>query len=158
MNYKEKENKIINFLQDFGCSSQEQLNILFGNNIDFKYILGTGNVSKKGNTYIHNLKVFDKKMIAALDVLCKYKGRYKNFHANFNPIYITFLTNENVLYHIIVTDKNDEKGVLKLLKNVEFSIPDADKLIILFEDLEMYSKLECKKQYLYCTYPPVKIV
>lgn len=158
MNYKEKEDKIINFLQDFGCSSQEQLNILFGNNIDFKYILGTGNVSKKGNIYIHNLKSFDNKMIFALDVLCKYKGRYKQFHTNFSPIYITFLTNENVLYHIIVTDKNDEKGVLKLLKNVEFSMPDADKLIILFEDLEMYSKLECKKQYLYCTYPPVKII
>lgn len=158
MKYKEKENKIINFLQDFGCSSQEQLNILFGNNIDFKYILGTGNVSKKNNIYVHNLKEIDKKMIVALDVLCKYKGRYKQFHTNFSPIYITFLTNKNILYHIIVSDKNDEKGVQKLLKNAEISIPDADKLILLFEDLEMYSRLECKKEYLYCTYPPVKIV
>ncbi len=158
MNYKEKENKIINFLQDFGCSTQEQIITLFGNNIDFRYILGTGNISKKGILYVHNLKTIDNKMLAALDVLCKYKGRYKHFHTNFDPIYITFLTNDNLLYHIIVTDKNSEKGVLKLLKNVEFSIPDADKLIILFEDLEMYSKLECKKEYLYCTYPPVKIV
>lgn len=47
MSYREKENKIINFLQDFGCATQEQLNKLFGNNIDFRYILETGNVSKK---------------------------------------------------------------------------------------------------------------
>ena len=149
--------KIINFLQDFGCSTQEQLCKLFGNNIDFKYILGTGNVSKKGQIFVHSLKTIDNKMIAALDVLCKYKGRYKHFYANFDPIYITFLTNENILYHIIVTDKNSEKGVLKLLKN-ELSIPGADKMILLFEDTEMYSKIECKKEYLYCTYPPVKIV
>lgn len=158
MEYKEKEKKIINFLQDFGCGTQQQLVILFGNNIDFKYILETGNVTRSGNTYIHNLKKFDKKMIAALDVLCKYKGRYKQFYTNFDPVYITFLNSENLLYHIIVTDKNNEKGVLKLLKNCEISIQDADKLILLFEDLEMYSLIECKKEYLYCTYPPVKIV
>lgn len=156
MNNKEKEDKIINFLQDFGCSSQEQLIKLYGNNIDFKYILSTGNVSKKGNIYVHNLKSIDKKMLAALDVLSSYKGRFKQFHINFEPIFITFLTNENLLYHIIVSDKNNEKGVLKLLKsNSQFQ--DADRLILLFEDLEMYSKIECKTEYLYCTYPPVKI-
>ncbi len=157
MGDREKEKKIINFLQDFGCSTKEQLGKLFGNNIDFKYILGTGNVFKKGHIYAHNLKIIDNKMLAALDVLCKYKGRYKHFYANFEPIYITFLTNENLLYHIIVTDKNSEKGVIKLLKS-ELSILDADKLILLFEDTEMYSKIECNKEYLYCTYPPVKIV
>lgn len=115
-------------------------------------------MSKKGEVYVHKLRTIDNKMISALDVLCKYKGRYKKFFANFEPINITFLTNENLLYHIIVTDKNSEKGVLKLLKNVEVSIPDADKLILLFEDTEMYSKIECKKDYLYCTYPPVEIV
>ncbi len=158
MSYREKENKIINFLQDFGCATQEQLNKLFGNNIDFRYILETGNVSKKKNIYVHKLKVIDNKMILALDVLCKYKGRYKYFHTNFEPIYITFLTNKNLLYHIIVTDKNNEKGVLKLVKNIDISMPDADKLILLFEDSEMYSRIECKKEYLYCTYPPVQIV
>ena len=128
------ENKIINFLQDFGCSTQEQLIKLYGNNIDFKYILGTGNVSKKGNIYVHNLKAIDKKMINALDVLCSYKGRFKQFHTNFEPIYVTFLTKNNLLYHIIVSDKNDEKGVLKLLKDSEHYIREADRLILLFED------------------------
>ena len=158
MNNKEKENKIINFLQDFGCSTKEQLIKIFGNNIDFKYILETGNVSRKGEIYVHNLKSIDKKMISALEVLCSYKGRYKQFHTNFDPVYITFLTNDNLLYLIIVTDKNNEKGVLKLLKNTEFAIQDADKLILLFEDLDMYSKIECKIYYLYCTYPPIRIV
>ena len=39
MSYREKENKIINFLQDFGCATQEQLNKLFGNNISKIYII-----------------------------------------------------------------------------------------------------------------------
>lgn len=157
MNINEKEDKIINFLQDFGCCTQEQLLKLMGKNIDFNYILSTGTISKKGNIFVHNLKNIDKKMIAALDVLSKYKGRFKYYHINFDPIYITFLTNENLLYHIIVSDKNNEKGILKLLKTSNSIVQDADRLILLFEDLEMYSKIDCKIKYLYCTYPPVKI-
>ena len=57
------------------------------------------------------------KMIYALDVLCKYKGRFKQFHRSFYPVYITFLTKDNTLYHIIVSDKNDEKRCFKTIKN-----------------------------------------
>ena len=158
MNNKEKENKIINFLQDFSCATQEQLINLFGKNIDFGYILGTENISKKGNIYVHNLKTIDKKMIAALDVLCNYKDSFKQYHNNFDPIYITFLSKENILYHIIVADKNNEKGVVKLLNDKTSFIHNADKLILLFTDSEMYSNIECETDYLYCTYPPVQIV
>ena len=47
--------KIINFLQDFGCATLKQLQILYNKpNDNFKDIL-TGNfVSKKGDIFIHN--------------------------------------------------------------------------------------------------------
>ena len=37
------------------------------------------------------------KTIYALDILCKYKNRYRYFHRGFDPVYITFLSKENLL-------------------------------------------------------------
>ena len=98
------------------------------------------------------------KMISALDVLCKYKKKLKQYHKGYDPVYITFLTNENVLYNIIVTNKQDEQGVLKLLRNNSPIIPEADKFLLLFEDETCFESVECKTPYSYCLYPDLKII
>ena len=101
--------KVINFLQDFGCATLEQLQILFNKpNDNFKDILTKNIISKKGDIFIHNTQELDMKMIYALDVLCKYKGRYKQFYKGFFPNYITFLAKDNTLYNIIATDKENQ--------------------------------------------------
>ena len=55
--------KVINFLQDFGCATLKQLQILYNKpNDNFKDIL-TGNfVSKKGDIFIHNNSELNMKM------------------------------------------------------------------------------------------------
>ena len=113
----------------------EQLQILFNKpNDNFKDILNGNIISKKGDIFVHNAQELDMKIIYALNVLCKYKGRYKQFHKGFFPNYITFLTKDNTLYNIIVTDKENEKGLLKLLRVNSPIISEADKFILLFED------------------------
>lgn len=151
--------KVINFLQDFGCATLEQLQILFNKpNDNFKYILTRNIISRKGNIFVHNAQEIDMKMIYALDVLCKYKGRYKQFYKGFFPIYITFLAKDNTLYNIIVTDKENEKGLLKLLRVNSPIISEADKFILLFQDINCFKELECNVPYIYCVYPELKII
>lgn len=151
--------KVINFLQDFGCASLKQLQILFNKpNNNFKDILGRNIISKKGDIFIHNTQELDMKTIYALDVLCKYNGRYKQFHRGFYPIYITFLAKDNTLYNIIVTDKENEKGLLKLLRVNSTIISEADKYILLFEDEKSFNDIECNVPYIYCVYPELKII
>lgn len=151
--------KIINFLQDFGCATLEQLQILFNKpNDNFKSILTSNLVSKKGNIFVHNKETINMKMISAIDVLCRYKNRLQQYHKGYDPVYITFLTKENTLYNIIVTDKLNEKGVLKLLRINSTSIPEADKFILLFEDKNSFDDVECKVPFMYCTYPELEII
>ena len=151
--------KVINFLQDFGCATLEQLQILFNKpNDNFKDILARNIIGRKGNIFVHNAQEIDMKMIYALDVLCKYKGRYKQFHRGFYPIYITFLAKDNTLYNIIVTDKENEKGLLKLLRANSPIISEADKFILLFQDSNCFKELECSVPYIYCVYPELRII
>lgn len=151
--------KIINFLQDFGCAKLEHLQKLFGDqNNNFRNILGSDMVSKKGNIFVHNTKNIDDKMLIALDILCKYKGRYIKFYKSYDPIVITFLTNENLLYHIIVADKENEKGIVKLVNSYPLSFPKADKLILSFPDRGELENIECDIPFLYTTYPEYEIV
>ena len=97
------ELKIINFIQDFGCATLKQLQILFNKPHDnFKNILSNNIISKKGDIFVYNTARIDMKTIYALDILCKYKNRYRYFHRGFDPVYITFLSKENLLYNIIV--------------------------------------------------------
>ena len=99
--------KILNFLQDFGCSRLEHLQILFGDkNNKFKNILDNNMVSKKGEIFVHNTKRIDEKILIALDILCKYKPKLKQYYLGYDPVIITFLTKDNTMYHIIVTDVN----------------------------------------------------
>lgn len=156
MNY---DLKIINFIQDFGCATLKQLQILFNRpNDNLKNILSSNVISKKNDIFVHNTATIDMKMICALEILCKYKNRFKYFHKGFEPVYITFLSKDNLLYNIIVSDKNNEQGVVKLLKIKSPMLSEADKLILLFEDENCFEKIESETPYIYCTYPEIKIV
>lgn len=159
MYYKDLETKIINFIEDFGCVTEEQLYTLFNcdKNI-LKSITHNHFINRKGNIIVHKQKKIDKKVIAVIDILCEYKGRYKQFYKNFEPVYLSFFSKKGELYNIIVTEKADEKGIVKMLNNKTNRNWDADKLILLFEDEEMFDKIEIDIPYLYCTYLPVRIV
>ncbi|MBO6233715.1 MAG: hypothetical protein J6I85_02725 [Clostridia bacterium] len=151
--------EILGFLAQFGCAKISQLQILFNKpNNNMKEIINTNFVSKKGDILIHNHAVLDKKMISAIDILCQYKGRYAHYHRGVGQVYITFITKENLLYNIIVTDKGNEDGLLRLLKIDSPAIPEADRLYLLFEDDACLNKIECKLPYAYCLYPEIKIL
>ena len=151
---------VINFLQDFGCATLEQLQILTDDKTNnFKYLLQSNIVSKKGNIFVHNNSSnIDNKMIVALDILCKYKPIYKNFFKGYSPVYISFLTKNDTLYNIIVTDMQNQIGVLKQLNKKPCPISEADKYILLFEDDSLFNDIIFDKPYLYCTYPNIKII
>lgn len=113
--------KVIDFIQDFGFAKFEQLQFLYNDKENnFKNILSGNMVSKKGYILVHNTKRINKQMLVALDILCKYKGRFRQFHQNYEPVYIPFLTEDNIVYHIIVTDKENEKGVVKIINSSLF--------------------------------------
>lgn len=155
---KEKDKKIINFLQDFGSAKLEHLQRLFDEyNNNFKNILSSNIISKKGNIFVHNTQKIDENMLVALDILCRYKGRFVTFHKGNFPVYITFLTKENLLYHIIVADEGNKKGIIKLI-NSYTSIPKADRLILAFPNSEDINKINCDVPFLYCTYPNLDVV
>ncbi len=157
MNLDNKGIKIINFIEDFGCVKVSQLETLFDlDRITLKNILKNHFINKKGDTIIFKNRSIDKKMISALDVLCRYKGRYKYFKKDFKPIYISFLSNKDEVYSIIVSEKKDEEGIIKMLNKNENL--NADKIIILFEDELSIGKLIKKSKYLYCLYPDIRII
>lgn len=71
-------------------------------------------------------------------------------------LFILLFLQKNILYNVIVTDKNNEQGVLKLLKINSPIIPEADKFIILFEDDSCFDNI--KTPYAYCVYPELKVI
>ena len=150
--------KVINFLQDFGAARIDQLQKLFNKyNNNFRDILSSNMVSKKGDIFIHNTKKIDENMLVALDILCRYKNRFKTFHRNNFPIYITFLTKDNLLYHIIVADEGNKKGIIKLVNSPPY-LPKSDRLILAFPDREDVEKIITDIPFLYCTYPDLDVV
>lgn len=151
--------KVINFLQDFGCARLDQLQILFKDkNNNFKSILDSNMVSKKGNIFVHNTRKIDDKMIVALDILCKYRNKLVKFYVGYYPIYISFLTKENVLYHIIVADEENSKGIVKLVNSYPLSLPKADKLILAFPDERELENIDCEIPFLYTSYPSLQVI
>ena len=146
--------KVINFLQDFGCAKLNQLQILYNDeNNNFKNVLNGNIVSKKGDIFVHNTKKINDKMIIALDILCKYKTRLVKFYQGYEPVFITFLTKDNLMYHIIVADEENQKGVVKLINSYPLSLPKADRLILAFPNGEQLENIECEIPFLYSTYP-----
>ncbi len=85
-------------------------------------------------------------------------SNFKQFHKRYDPVYITFLTKDNTLYNVIVTDKNSEQGALKLLKINSPIIPEADKFILLFQDYSCFEMVECNTPFAYCVYPELKVI
>ena len=151
--------KVINFLQDFGCATLEQLKILFGiENNNFKKVLIGNMVSRKGNIIAHNTKRINEKMLIALDILCKYKSRLYKYYLGYHPIQITFISREHLVYHIIVADEDNKKGIVKIINGYPNSLPKADKLILAFPDEEQLEYIECDIPFLYCTYPDLEII
>ena len=151
--------KVINFIQDFACAKLEQLQTIFNDDKNnFKSILNSNMVSKKGNVFVHNTKQIDEQMLIALDILCKYKNRFVKFHKGYEPVFITFLTKDNLLYHIIVANENNKNGVVKLVNSYPLSIQQADKLILAFPDSKEFKNINCEIPFLYCTYPKLEII
>ena len=153
--------KVINFLQDFGCAKLEQLQILFNYKTEnFKSILSSNMISKKDNIFVHNTKKIDNNMLVAIDILCEYKKnkRLTKFYLGNKPIYITFLAKENLMYHIIVADEENKKGIVKIINNYPLSLPKADKLILAFHDGGELENITCDIPFLYCTYPGLEII
>ena len=62
------ELKIINFIQDFGCVTLKQLQILFNRpNDNFKNILSSNIISKKNDIFVHNTATIDTEYITPKD-------------------------------------------------------------------------------------------
>lgn len=151
--------KVINFLQDFGCARLEHLQKLFGNeNNNFKNILSSNMVSKKGDVFVHNTKKINEKMLIALDILCKYKNRLSKYYIGYNPVLITFLTKDNTMYHIIVADEDNKKGIVKIINSYPLTLPKVDKLILAFPDGGELENISCSIPFLYATYPRLNIL
>ena len=151
--------KVINFLQDFGCARLDQLQKLYGEeNNNFKNVLDGNTVSKKGDIFVHNTKRIDEKMLIALDILCKYKNKFVRFYQGYEPVYITFLTKQNLLYHIIVVDEENKKGIVKLVNSYPLSLPKADRLILAFPDDEELKNIDCDIPFLYTAYPELEVL
>lgn len=150
--------KVINFLQDFACAKLEHLQTLFNaRNDNFKNILTNNIVSKKNDIFVYNNARINEKMLVALDILCKYQGRYVNYHTNYAPICITFLSKENNLYHIIVADKTNERGIVRQVNNPS-TLPYADKYILAFPDETQLYNINTTHSFLYCIYPGLEII
>ena len=115
-------------------------------------------ISKKGEIFVHNTKKIDDNILIALDILCEYKGRFVKFYRGNFPVYITFLTKENLLYHIIVADDGNKKGIIKLVNSYPLSLPKADRLILAFPTREEVDEIQCEIPFLYCTYPNLEVI
>ncbi|MBR3003072.1 MAG: hypothetical protein IKF38_05910 [Clostridia bacterium] len=151
--------KVINFLQDFGCAKLEHLQILFNDyNNNFKNVLSSNMVSKKDDIFVHNTKKIDENRLIALDILCQYKNRLKTFHLGIFPIQITFLSNENFLYHIIVADNEIKEAIINIVNAYPPSLPKADRLILVFPDGNELQNLNCKIPAAFVTYPDYQVL
>ena len=151
--------KVMNFIQDFGCSRLNQLQILFEDkNNNFKNVLDSNMVSKKGDIFVHNTKRINDRMLIALDILCKYKHRLSNYYLGYDPIMISFLSKDNLLYHIIVADEENKRGIVKLVNSYPLSLPRADRLILAFPDGGELENIDCEIPFLYSTYPGLEVL
>lgn len=151
--------KVINFLQDFGCARVKQLQILFNDkNNNFKNVLDGNMVSRKDDIFVYNTKKIDEKMLIALDILCKFKDRLSKYYIGYEPVVITFLTKDNLMYHIIIADEENQKGIVKLVNAYPTSLPKADKLILAFPYSSELENIDCDVSFLYTIYPELEVI
>ena len=153
--------KVVNFLQDFGCARLNHLQLLFEDNKNnFKSVLSGNMVSKKEDIFVHNTKRIDKKMLIALDILCKYKTRKRlsKYCLGYDPVVISFISSENLKYHIIIATEENRKGIVKKVNSYPLSIPKVDKLILAFPDSGELENIECTIPFLYTSYPELEVL
>lgn len=151
--------KVINFLQDFGCAKLKQLQVLFGDKeTNFKNILSDNLVSRKGEIFVHNIQNIDNNMLVALDFVCLFKPKIKNYYIGDDPAVITFLTKDNLLYHIIVVDEENKEGIIKILNSKTCPITEVDKLILAFPDVSERENIRCNIPFMYVKYPELEII
>ena len=63
MEFRDKETKIINFIEDFGCITESQLDKLFEcDKNTIRNILHTHFINKKGDIFVHKQKKNNKKV------------------------------------------------------------------------------------------------
>ena len=93
-----------------------------------------------------------------MDILCKYKDKLSKFYLGYDPVLITFLTKDNTMYHIIVSDEDNKKGIVKIVNSYPLSLPKADKLILAFPDGGEVENIECSIPFLYTTYPGFEVL
>ena len=115
-------------------------------------------MSKKDNVFVHNTRKIDDKILIALDILCEYKPRLSKYYLGYEPVIITFLTKDNTMYHIIIADEENKKGIVKLINSYPLSLPKADKLILAFQDKNELENIECEIPFLYAVYPGLEII
>lgn len=88
-----------------------------------------------------------------LNYLAKtYKKRLIRFYQVYEPVYISLLANEHLLYHIIVANEDNKKEIVKLINSYPLSLPKADKLILVFPDREELENIDCEVPFLYTIY------
>lgn len=151
--------KVINFLQDFGCAKLEHLQKLYSDEKDnFKNILVSDMVSRKGDVFVHNTRKINNKMLVALDILCKYNNKLSKFYLGYDPVLITFLTKDNTMYHIIVSDEDNKRGIVKIVNSYPLSLPKVDKLILAFPDGGELENIQCTIPFLYTAYPGLEVL
>ena len=115
-------------------------------------------VSKKGDVFVHNTKRINEKMLVALDILCKYKDRLSKYYMGYDPVLITFFTKDNTMYHIIVADEGNQKGIVKIINSYPLLLPKVDKLILVFPSGRELENISCSIPFLYVTYPGLDIL
>lgn len=111
----------------------------------------------KKEIYLFTIQI-DGQMIIALDILCKYKTRIIKYYKGYEPIFIIFITKDNLIYHIIVANEDNQKGVVKLVNSYPLSFPKADKLILAFPDEIELENIDCDILFLYATYPGLEVI
>ena len=91
-----------------------------------------------------------EKMISVHDILCKYEQKLFRYEKGADPVCITFITKTNALYNIVITDKENELRIIKLLNYFSPLIAEVSKYILLFQDKKCCSKSNIKIPYVYC--------
>lgn len=153
------EQKVINFIHDFGCARLRHLQILFDDkHSNFKQILKSNMVSKRDDIFVHNTRVINEKMLIALDVLCEFKPKLKRYCRGDNPTIINFITTDNLSCNIMVADKESPKGLVRLLNCKPLSIPVVDRLLVVFFDETEEENINCDIPVYYIVYPSLDVI
>lgn len=152
--------EVINFLQDFECAKLEHLQCIFKEkNYNFKNVLYSNLVSRKGDVFIHNTRKIDEKMLIALDILCKkLKGQWEGYYKGYDPVQITVITKNNIKAHIVVATEENRKGIIKKINSYPRLFENADMFILAFPDVADLNNIDCKIPFLYTTYPNLETI